>query len=130
MRKLLVLAATTVAWGAACASPGASATDSASLRIVAHADGRDPSSRTVWTLRCGPVGGSHPARAAACRRLAIVGRRAFLPLPADTACTQIFGDDRTALVTGKVDGRSVWARFSRSDGCRIARYDNLRPILP
>jgi hypothetical protein len=41
------------------------------------------------------------------------------------ACTQIYGGDQVATIEG--DGTR--AMFNRSDGCQIARWDALAPVL-
>jgi hypothetical protein len=98
------------------------------LTITVWPQGLDgPSQR--WTLRCGPVGGSHPARVAACRRLNELSTP-FRPVPKDAVCTQVYGGPAVALVTGRFRGSRVWARFRLRDGCEIARWKRLRPLLP
>jgi hypothetical protein len=46
------------------------------------------------------------------------------------ACTQIYGGPEVARVTGRFRGNRIWAEFRRSDGCEIARWERLRPLLP
>jgi hypothetical protein len=67
--------------------------------------------------------------AAVCARLARAGRGAFAPVAPDTVCTQIYGGPREALVTGRLDGRRLRARFKRSNGCEIARWDRVAFLL-
>jgi hypothetical protein len=74
-----------------------------------------------WTLRCGPVGGTLPQPAAACRRLAALADP-FAPVPADSVCSQIYGGPETARVRGSYRGKKVNAVFNRRDGCEIARW--------
>ena len=57
------------------------------------------------------------------------GRAPFAPLPPDTVCTEIYGGPQRARVTGLLDGRHVWATFTRSNGCHIARWAKLSPWL-
>ncbi|WP_069813726.1 SSI family serine proteinase inhibitor [Streptomyces sp. TP-A0874] len=85
------------------------------------------------TLDCHPHGGNHQAARAACDRLDALtrwGKDPFAPVDPDARCTMIYGGPVTARLTGVWAGRPVDARFSRSDGCEIARWDNLRPLLP
>lgn len=42
----------------------------------------------------------------------------------------IYGGPATAHVTGTWAGRPVDSRFDRADGCQIARWDALVPLLP
>jgi subtilisin inhibitor-like len=93
---------------------------------------------TVWpngtgdavhaTLQCDPPGGDHPGAEAAC---AAVRRNAtaLQPVRADMACTQQYGGPERARVRGIVDGTDVSAELSRANGCEIARWDSLAPLL-
>lgn len=87
----------------------------------------------VYELTCGPAGGSHPRAQEACDRLeelAEGGRDPFAPVPAGQLCTQIYGGAATARITGTWHGRRVDASFNRSNGCEIARWQGLEPVLP
>ncbi|PGH49286.1 SSI family serine proteinase inhibitor, partial [Streptomyces sp. Ru87] len=87
----------------------------------------------TYTLDCHPRGGTHRSAPAACDRLDEVtryGRDPFAPVPADANCLMIYGGPATARLTGTWAGRPVDARFSRSNGCEISRWDNLLPVLP
>jgi hypothetical protein len=93
------------------------------LRIVVWPSGMSGDSHT-WTLRCGPVGGTLPNAALACRKLSSLSDP-FAPTPPDVACTQIYGGPEVARVTGRVNGRAVWATFRRRDGCETDRWNRL-----
>ncbi len=80
-------------------------------------------------LTCAPPGGDHPDPAAACAALAVAGTDVFSPPDPDLACTEIYGGPQTASITGTVGGTRVNATFSRKNGCEIARWDALGPIL-
>ncbi len=86
----------------------------------------------TWTLTCDPAAGpagDHPDPAAACA--ALPGAATALdPLPRDVACTEIYGGPQTATVTGTLAGSPVTAELSRTNGCEIARWDALVPLLP
>ena len=125
MRVLLVLCCALL-----LLAPVAQASSKTALRIVYVEDAKRPSERMRWSLRCDPVGGTLPRREAACHELSRVGWRAFAPVPADTACTEIFGGPQIAIVSGRVDGHRVWARLSRVDGCQIARWKRVPSLLP
>ena len=101
---------------------------STSLQITVWPHGPNEGKR-AWTLRCAPVGGTLPQRANACRRLATM-TRPFRTAPSDVVCTQIYGGPQTALVTGRLDGRRVRARFDRHNGCEIARWNRVRFLFP
>ncbi|WP_405928987.1 subtilase-type protease inhibitor [Streptomyces griseus] len=96
---------------------------------VAGADG-------TFELECGPTGGSHPQGQAACDRLAEAGatragrQELFRETPEGTMCTMIHGGDATARIVGTWEGRAVDTTASRRDGCEIARWNSLVPVLP
>ncbi|MFE5295337.1 SSI family serine proteinase inhibitor [Streptomyces sp. NPDC056632] len=88
----------------------------------------------TFELKCdGTPGGTHPAAENACKRLGQLakdGGDPFAPVPADQMCTQQYGGPATARITGRWQGRSIDAGFSRANGCEIDRWENLRPVLP
>ncbi|HVM15969.1 MAG TPA: SSI family serine proteinase inhibitor [Gaiellaceae bacterium] len=122
----VALAAAVLA-AAVLAAPAA-ATPLDRLTVTVWHDGRPGPSET-WTLHCRPTGGTHPARASACRTLARLDAP-FRPVPRDAVCTQIYGGPQEALVTGTFRGQRVWARFNLRGGCEIARWNRLSPLLP
>lgn len=87
----------------------------------------------TYALRCHPDGGSHPAPEQACATLdrrTTWGKDPFAPVAPGSICTMLYGGPATAHVTGTWAGRPVDARFDRADGCQIARWDALVPLLP
>jgi subtilisin inhibitor-like len=100
-----------------------------SLHITVWPNGAANPGKHEYTLRCAPAGGTLPHRAAACRNLLRL-RAPFAPAPKGTTCTQIYGGAQTALVTGRLRGKLVRARFSRTDGCEIARWNRVRFLFP
>jgi hypothetical protein len=143
---LLVLAAVLVLAGcapgeddapAASGTPEATGSDPASGGISQadndlqiEVDLGDGSAPLTWTLTCvGFVEGSHPQAQAACDHLAGL-ERPFAPLPADVVCSQQYGGPETARVIGRWAGEPVELDLSRVDGCRIAQWDSLVPVVP
>jgi hypothetical protein len=57
--------------------------------------------------------------------------RRSLITPPDTrrVCTQIYGGPQTARVTGAIDGEKVDRRFTRTNGCEIADFDEASALL-
>ena len=106
----------------------ATAAASTALTVTVWPRGTDGPKQT-WTLRCGPVGGTLPRRADACRQLAAMARP-FAPIPRDAVCTMVFGGPQVARVGGTFEGRRVWTTFRRRDGCEIARWDRHKFLLP
>jgi hypothetical protein len=51
------------------------------------------------------------------------------PVPADVACTEIYGGPATARVRGSLDGTPVDVRFERTNGCEIARWHRNAALL-
>lgn len=97
---------------------------SAAVRITHDRDGRGPAEPRRTTLRC-----PSKERAAACRRLRALPRTAFRPVPPGTACTEIYGGPQTGRISGSVAARRVDARYERANGCEIARYERVAPLL-
>jgi hypothetical protein len=80
------------------------------------------------TLTCDPVGGTHPRPEEACAAIA-AHPESLDPVAQEAVCTQIYGGDETATVTGVVGGQQVDASFNRTNGCEIARWEALAPLL-
>lgn len=51
--------------------------------------------------------------------------RDFAPTDPGQACTEIYGGPGKATITGMLDGGTVSATFTRSNGCAIARWERL-----
>ncbi len=131
----LLLAALVLAGLAGCAQQG-SGTGSAGTasapadRLVVEVDRGDGGPPERYTLTCGDVpGGDHPDPQAACAHLA-ARDDPFAPLAGDAVCTEQYGGPQTARVTGTWHGSDVDLALSRTDGCRISRWDSLGPLLP
>ncbi|MGR4881757.1 SSI family serine proteinase inhibitor [Streptomyces sp. LARHCF249] len=86
-----------------------------------------------YQLECDPVGGNHPSAEQACAkldRLAAEGKDPFAPVSKRQICSEQYGGPATAEITGTWRGRTVDARFRRTDGCEISRWKELEPLLP
>jgi hypothetical protein len=95
-----------------------------------HADRGDGTPAEDWTLACvGVVEGTHPEAEAACAHLTGLDDP-FAPLPDDAVCAEQFGGPQTARVTGRWNGKPVDLELSRANGCVIAQWDSLGPLLP
>jgi hypothetical protein len=134
MRAVLALLAVCVGL-VACSTASGGPSSGTSLRIAYWEDGMGAmpplgaKPDAAWTLRCNPAGGSLARPARACDRLQTGGRALFAPLSPKVVCTEIYGGPQRARVTGVLDGRPVWATFSRSNGCHIARWARVSPWL-
>jgi hypothetical protein len=71
----------------------------------------------------------HPDADAACAALEALDDP-FAPLPEDMMCTEQYGGPQEALVTGTWRGDEVDLQVSRRNGCEIAQWDSLVPLLP
>ena len=84
---------------------------------------------TTYTLTCIPDGGTRPDRPEACQAV-VQCRMVFDPPPTDQVCTEQYGGPEVAEVTGRVQDIAIDARFSRTDGCEISRWDRASALLP
>lgn len=132
MRLVLVLAVLALA---ACGESAPSTDDSVTgdsppTRLtVEQTSGGETS---TWTLTCDPAGGDHPDPGAACAALDARAQQGdpFAPLPEDRICTEQYGGDQTARLSGTFRGAVVDVELSRVDGCRIAQWDGFGAVLP
>jgi hypothetical protein len=129
MRSLLLVA---VLGLAACGGDATDAvtSDSPPTRLVVEQT--SGGTRSTWTLTCDPAGGDHPDAEAACADLDAQAQQGeiFAPLPADRICTEQYGGDQTARITGTFRGAPVDVSLSRVDGCHIAQWDQFGAVLP
>ncbi|MFE5920687.1 SSI family serine proteinase inhibitor [Streptomyces sp. NPDC056468] len=147
-RLLFVAAGSLVAVGSASVVPAAAHVQAAPVPL-AHPSLKDPGrsgdhltvtvrnagggADGTYELSCHPAGGDHPDATAACAALDRGGRwgkDTFAPATRDGFCTMQYGGPATAHVTGTWAGRPVVARYDRSNGCEIDRWDRLVPLLP
>jgi hypothetical protein len=75
-------------------------------------------------------GSTLPDPAAALEALQRFGEDIFFPKPGPPKmCTQQYGGPQVAVVTGWFLARKVHSEFSRTDGCEIARWRAMAPLL-
>lgn len=147
-RLLFVAAGSLVAVGSTSVVPAAAHIQAAPLPVASPLlkdPGRSGDHLTVtvrnagdgvdgtYELSCHPAGGDHPDAAGACAALDRGnrwGKDTFAPTTRDGLCTMQYGGPATAHVTGTWAGRPVDARYDRSNGCEIGRWDRLVPLLP
>ena len=107
------------------------------VRLTKPDDKGDGGPAVVARLSCGaprnaasgylrPVSVKHACWKA--RRRA--GILTHVPDYAHRACDQTFGGPESARVTGRIGGRLVKRRLARRDGCEIAEWDALVPLVP
>ncbi|MGF0174842.1 SSI family serine proteinase inhibitor [Streptomyces sp. Marseille-Q5077] len=147
-RLLFVAAGSLVAVGSASVVPAAAHAQAAPVPLAPPSlkdPGRSGDHLTVtvrnagggadgtYELSCHPAGGDHPDATGACGALdrgSRWGKDTFAPATRDGFCTMQYGGPATAHVTGTWAGRPVDARYDRSNGCEIDRWDRLVPLLP
>lgn len=123
MRLTWFLAILALVAGCGGGSGAGSAAPRYDVTIIYWPEGADGESREA-TLRCHPNGGTHPDPDGACAAL-LDNEDALKPVAGDVACTEIYGGDQVATITGP----DVQASFSRANGCEIARWDALKAVL-
>ncbi len=64
-----------------------------------------------------------------CAALDVVAPAVFEPVPVDQPCTAIYGGPRKATVTGTYENEPVSAVFTQENGCEIARWNQIMPVL-
>lgn len=73
--------------------------------------------------------GSDRVAKATCRELDRVPSETFEPVPAGTACTEIYGGPEVLQITGRLGDETIDSEFSRVNGCEISRWDAIAPVL-
>jgi hypothetical protein len=96
----------------------------AELTVVVDADGRDSRPPHTATVSC-----DAPEDSRVCRALATMARKTFEPTPGNVACTELYGGPQTATVKGTLRGERVDAKFTRVNGCEIARWQDAAALL-
>ena len=114
---------------AALGSSGPALAATANLRIVLWAQGKGVGKPRTWTLHCAPVGGTLPNARRACLRLGSLANP-FAPVPANVACSLIYGGPQVALVTGSFRGHLVSTSFKRTDSCQTERWNRVAFLFP
>jgi hypothetical protein len=85
---------------------------------------------TELTVRVDPDGdGPEPAKESRVRDAAGLRPADLEPVPDDLGCAAVFDGPQTATVSGTLEGRRVDARFNRTNGCEIERWEKAAPLL-
>ena len=117
MRKLLLICCVTLS---ACGG-----TD----RAAAPEPEPEPAPQTRLVVEVRPTGKDPAERRVLTRLPPGVTAADFAPVPADTACAEIYGGPATARVDGVLDGRPVHATFNRTNACEMQRWDRVEALL-
>jgi hypothetical protein len=124
--SVLLMLVTAAAAAPSDREPSSAAAERTSLTIRVWPQGKQRAARPLrrW-LACGPARGTVRSPERACVRLLAL-RRPFRGVPRGIACTEIYGGPQVAEVRGRLRGRPVSSRFSRTDGCQIERWNRVR----
>ena len=116
----------------ACSAGGedslATVTPPASAVSVRYDPG-DGTPAQTWRLDCSGGDSSHPDAEAACATLDAL-EDPFAPLPEHMVCTEQYGGPQEASLGGSWQGSKVDLQVLRRNGCEIAQWDSLVPLLP
>lgn len=100
------------------------------IRLTEAPGGPEYSFRLVADGPAVSAGSTLPDPAAALEALRLHGEAIFFPQPGPPRlCTQQYGGPQVATVTGRFLGRDVNSEFRRTDGCEIARWRAMAPLL-
>jgi hypothetical protein len=113
----------------AAPAPSSSAAPAAGELVVVldRGEGGQPER---YALSCAePPAGDLPDPAGACAHLQGL-TDPFAALPGDQVCSQQYGGPQTAHVTGRWAGDDVDLALARTNGCQLAQWDSLGPLLP
>ena len=124
MRLIVVLLGLALLTGCATEDGGGAATTFADLQVTLDRDGGGGAGPRTVMVRCTPASDSRE-----CAALADMKAATFQPTPPKTACTQQYGGPQVATVEGTLHGKPVNAKFSRTNGCEIARWNEASKLL-
>ncbi len=93
------------------------------LTVAVDPDGQGGEAALEASVSC--PGGDAPA----CDALAALQPDPAAPVPAQTACTEIYGGPDTLAIEGTIGGEPVDATLTRANGCEIERFDRFAKLL-
>jgi hypothetical protein len=116
---------------AACSAGGEDslATSPPASPLTVRYDPGEGGTVQTWRLDCAGGDSDHPDAEAACAALEALDDP-FAPLPEDMACTEQYGGPQQASISGAWKGAEVDLEVHRRNGCEIAQWDSLVPLLP
>ena len=110
--------------GCGAEHPAAAPAPATNLLVTVDADGKGPDAPKALRVRCEQCSVDDT-----CQVVATMPPGAWKPVRPRQVCTDIFGGPETARVTGTLAGSPLAARFSRQNGCEIARWQLAAPLL-
>jgi hypothetical protein len=103
---------------------GGGSDELANLVVTVDPDGEESGAAKELQVTC-----KAPTESDLCGAAAGLSAADLAPTAEDVACTQQYGGPETATIKGTLRGEEVDASFSRTDGCEIARWDKVSPLL-
>ncbi len=135
VRQVAALAVALAAMLAACGGSGSGSSDAATqLTITARTGSESVLVPSDATLECDGAAtatgylakAAEPACAAVRDGVVATVKQAQ---KTGQLCSQIYGGPQTAHITGTANGKSVNLRIGRTDGCGVADWQTLEPLL-
>jgi hypothetical protein len=115
------------------AAPDEPAGDAPQLSVSLDADGPGGEPELEASVDCSdptdPGPGVPEGAASVCGDVLLLSPEDAEPVPADVACTEIYGGPDLLTVTGTLEGESIDAELTRENGCEIDRFDRWVPLL-
>jgi hypothetical protein len=102
------------------------ATEVTDLRIALDPDGPGEKQERSKTVECGPEA---EQEFSGCDLLTTLPPDFGKPTPAQTPCTELYGGPDVVEINGTLDGVQLEAKLTRADGCEVARFDPIVPVL-
>lgn len=96
----------------------------ADLRVAVDPDGKGSNAARTETVRCDAA-----ADSALCEEVAALRVADLEPEGGAVACSQQYGGPQTATIAGTLRGERVDLKFSRVNGCEIARWEAASALL-
>ena len=107
-------------------APSAGGHLAADLRVTVRPEGPG-GGEEIRRIRCARLG--NDATEVRCRRLGRLTSQDLAPVPARTACAQVYAGPATAHVTGDLGGVTVSASFNLTDACELGRWKRNAALL-
>ena len=96
----------------------------ADLRVAVDPDGKGAEAARTETVRCDAA-----ADSTLCEDVAALRVADLEPARGAVACSQQYGGPETATIAGTLRGERVDLKFSRVNGCEIARWEAANALL-
>jgi hypothetical protein len=96
------------------------------LELILDADGPGAEEPRTASIECPDPPSPDDDRG--CDEVLLLSPEDLEPVPANVACTEIYGGPDTLTVSGTLEGEPVDGVLTRENGCEIERYDAWTPL--